>query len=105
MRQLKAGVTYDEGLHTFYLDRIDFGYLCTPGLFLTPFDVFRYDGEGTGFFLDANSDIPVISPLVDSALWRPIVAPVSVSGEGSSFGTVDVTFEPHHSQCNSSKLS
>jgi hypothetical protein len=93
LRQLKAGVTYDEGLHTFYLDRIDFGYLCTPELFITPFDMFRYDGEGTGFFLDANSGIPVTSPLVDSALWRPIVAPVSVSGEGSSFGTVDVTFE------------
>ena len=93
LRQLKAGVTYDEGLHTFYLDRIDFGYLCTPKLFLTPFDSFKYDGEGTGFFLDANTGIPVTSPLVDSALWKPIVSPVSVSGGDSVYGTVDVTYD------------
>ena len=73
MRQLKAGVTYDEGLHTFYLDRIDLGYLCSPELFLTPFDNFQYDGEGSGFFLDAVSGIPVTSSLADSALWQPIV--------------------------------
>lgn len=93
LRQLKAGVTYDEGLHTFYLDRIDFGYLCTSELFLTPFDSFKYDGEGTGFFLDANTGIPVTSPLADSALWKPIVAPVSVSGGDSVYGTVDVTYD------------
>ena len=93
LRQLKAGVTYDEGLHTFYLDRIDFGYLCTPELFIAPFDNFQYDGEGTGFFLDASSGNPVTTPLSDSALWRPIVAPVSVSGGGSVYGTVDVTFD------------
>lgn len=93
LRQLKAGVTYDEGLHTFYLDRIDFGYLCTPELFLTSFDSFKYDGEGTGFFLDANTGIPVTSPLVDSALWKPIVAPVSVSGGDSVYGTVDITYD------------
>ena len=93
LRQLKAGVVYDEGLHTFYLDRIDFGYLCTPELFLTPFDSFQYDGEGAGFFLDAFHNIPVTTPLSDSALWLPIVAPTSVAGDSSNFGTVDVDFD------------
>ena len=93
LRQLKAGVVYDEGLHTFYLDRIDIGYLCTPGLFLTPFADFRYDGEGTGFFLDASRNIPVTTPLSDSALWLPIVAPISVKSDSSNFGTVDVGFD------------
>ena len=74
---LCSGISYDEGLNSFRLTRLDCGYLCTKELFTSTFDEFKYHGEGTGFFLNSRG-IPETSPLTDGVLWSPIFAPTSI---------------------------
>lgn len=92
LSSLCSGISYDEGLNTFRLTRLDCGYLCTKELFASPFDEFKYDGEGTGFFLDSKG-VPAISPLLDGVQWSPIFAPTSVLSLQSVSGVRDITFE------------
>lgn len=92
LASLCSGITYDENLNTFRLTRLDCGYLCTKELFASTFDEFRYDGEGTGFFLNSKG-IPVTSPLVDGVQWSPIIAPTSVSSVQYISGVRDITFK------------
>lgn len=92
LASLCSGITYDEGLNTFKLTRLDCGYLCSKFLFAFPFDGFTYDGEGAGFFLNSKG-IPVTSPLVDGVQWSPIIAPTSVLSTQSVSGVRDITFE------------
>lgn len=89
---LCSGFTYDEGLNTFRLTRLDCGYLCSKELFASSFDEFKYNGEGTGFFLNSKG-IPETSPLVDGVQWSPIIAPTSVLSTQSVSGVRDITFE------------
>ena len=89
---LCSGISYDEGLHSFRLTRLDCGYLCTKELFASTFDEFKYNGEGTGFFLNLKG-IPETSPLVDGVQWSPIFAPISISSTQSVTGIRDITFE------------
>lgn len=92
MSSLCSGITYDEGLNTFRLTRLDCGYLCSKELFAFPFDQFQYDGEGAGFFLSSKG-VPVTSPLVDGVQWSPIIAPTSVLSMQNVSGVRDITFE------------
>lgn len=92
LASLCSGITYDEGLNSFRLTRLDCGYLCTKELFASTFDEFLYDGEGTGFFLNSKG-IPQGSPLVDGVQWSPIIAPTSVLSSQSVSGVRDITFE------------
>jgi hypothetical protein len=92
LASLCSGITYDEGLNTFRLTRLDCGYLCTKELFASTFDEFKYGGEGTGFFLDSKG-IPVTTPLVDGVQWSPIIAPTSILSTQSFSGVRDITFE------------
>lgn len=89
---LCKGITYDDGQNTFKLTRLDCGYLCSKQLFATPFDTFRYNGEGTGFFLNSKG-VPEISPLVDGVQWSPIIAPISIESAQEISGVRDITFE------------
>lgn len=89
---LCSGITYDEGLNTFKLTRLDCGYLCTKELFTSSFDQFQYKGEGTGLFLN-SSGIPETTPLTDGVLWSPIIAPTSVLSTQAVSGVRDITFE------------
>ena len=92
LASLCSGITYDEGLNTFRLTRLDCGYLCTKELFASTFDKFKYNGEGTGFFLNSKG-IPETSPLVDGVQWSPIIAPTSVLSTQSVSGVRDITFK------------
>lgn len=92
LKALCSGITYDEGSSTFKLTRLDCGYLCTKALFASVFDNFKYDGEGTGFFLNSKG-IPETSPLVDGVQWSPIVAPTSILSTQIISGVRDITFE------------
>lgn len=92
LSSLCSGISYDEGLNSFRLTRLDCGYLCTKELFASPFDGFRYNGEGTGFFLNLKG-IPETSPLLDGVQWSPIIAPTSVLSAQSVSGVRDITFE------------
>lgn len=89
---LCSGITYDEGLNSFRLTRLDCGYLCTKELFASTFDEFKYDGEGTGFFLNSKG-IPATTPLLDGVQWSPIFAPTSVLTTQAVSGVRDITFE------------
>lgn len=88
---LCSGITYDEGLFTFRLTRLDCGYLCTKQLFADTFDEFKYDGVRTGFFLNLQG-IPE-SSLPDGVQWSPIFAPTSVLSMQSVSGVRDITFD------------
>lgn len=92
LASLCSGITYDEGLNSFRLTRLDCGYLCSRDLFASTFDTFKYDGEGTGFFLNSKG-IPETSPLVDGVLWSPIIAPTSILSTQSVSGVRDITFD------------
>ena len=92
LASLCSGISYDEGLNTFKLTRLDCGYLCTKELFASTFDTFQYEGEGTGFFLNSRG-IPETSPLTDGVQWSPIIAPTSVLSTQGVSGVRDITFE------------
>lgn len=92
LASLCSGITYDGGLNSFRLTRLDCGYLCSRELFASTFDTFKYDGEGTGFFLNSKG-IPETSPLVDGVLWSPIIAPTSILSTQSVSGVRDITFD------------
>lgn len=92
LASLCRGITYDDGLNTFKLTRLDCGYLCSPQLFTSPFDTFKYEGEGSGLFLNSKG-IPATSPLVDGVLWSPIIAPISVVSAQEVSGVRDITFK------------
>lgn len=92
LSELCRGITYDDGTNSFKLTRLDCGFLCTKALFESPFDEFKYDGEGTGFFLNKNG-IPESTTLVDGVLYSPIFAPVSVFSGQSISGVRDITFD------------
>lgn len=92
LSSLCSGISYDEGLNTFRLTRLDCGYLCTKELFASTFDEFLYDGEGTGFFLNLKG-VPETSTLVDGVQWSPIIAPTSVVSTQGVSGVRDITFE------------
>lgn len=92
LASLCSGIMYDDGLNTFKLTRLDCGYLCTKGLYVSPFDTFEYDGEGTGLFLNLKG-IPETSPLTDGVQWSPIIAPTSVVSNQDVSGVRDITFE------------
>ena len=92
LASLCSGITYDGGLNSFRLTRLDSGYLCSRDLFASTFDSFKYDGEGTGFFLNLKG-IPETSPLVDGVQWSPIIAPTSISSTQNVFGVRDITFD------------
>lgn len=92
LASLCSGISYDEGLNSFRLTRLDCGYLCTKELFASTFDGFKYDGEGTGFFLNSKG-IPETSTLVDGVQWSPIIAPTSISSTQSISGVRDIIFE------------
>lgn len=92
LASLCSGITYDGGLNSFRLTRLDCGYLCSRELFVSTFDTFKYDGEGTGFFLNLKG-IPETSPLVDGVQWSPIIAPISILSTQSVFGVRDITFD------------
>ena len=70
LASLCSGISYDEGLNSFKLTRLDCGYLCTKELFASTFDEFRYNGEGTGFFLNSKG-IPESATLIDGVQWSP----------------------------------
>lgn len=91
LASLCSGITYDEGLFTFRLTRLDCGYLCTKELFASTFDEFKYDGVRTGFFLNLQG-IPEAS-LPDGVQWSPIFAPTSVLSMQSVSGVRDITFD------------
>lgn len=86
------GITYDEGLNTFKLTRLDCGYLCSKELFQSTFDTFQYDGEGTGLFLNLRG-IPETSPLADGVQWSPIIAPTSIISTQNVSGVRDINFD------------
>ena len=92
LASLCSGISYDEGLNSFRLTRLDCGYLCTNELFASTFDQFKYNGEGTGFFLNLKG-IPETSPLLDGVQWSPIIAPTSIVSTQSTSGVRDITFE------------
>lgn len=92
LASLCSGITYDGGLNSFRLTRLDCGYLCSRELFSSTFDTFKYDGEGTGFFLNSKG-IPETSPLVDGVQWSPIIAPTSILSTQSVSGVRDITFD------------
>lgn len=92
LASLCSGITYDEGLNTFKLTRLDCGYLCSSELFRSTFDTFQYNGEGTGLFLNLKG-IPETSPLTDGVQWSPIIAPTFVLGSQSISGVRDITFD------------
>ena len=89
---LCSGITYDDGSNSFRLTRLDCGYLCSKELFNSTFDKFKYNGEGTGFFLNSKG-IPETSPLLDGVQWSPIIAPTSVLSTQSVSGVRDITFK------------
>lgn len=91
LSSLCSGIVYDEGLNTFKLTRLDCGYLCSKQLFASSFDNFKYDGEGTGFFLNSKG-LPETSPLVDGVQWLPIIAPTTASSSQSVSGVRDITY-------------
>ena len=92
LASLCNGITYDDGLNTFKLTRLDCGYLCTKELFTSPFDTFMYNGEGAGLFLNLKG-VPETSPLLDGVQWSPIIAPTSVASDREVSGVRDITFE------------
>jgi hypothetical protein len=92
LASLCSGISYDEGLNSFRLTRLDCGYLCSRELFVSTFDTFKYNGEGTGFFLNSKG-IPETSPLVDGVQWSPIIAPTSILSTQSVSGVRDITFD------------
>lgn len=92
LASLCNGITYDDGLNTFKLTRLDCGYLCTKALYASSFDTFQYDGEGTGLFLNLKG-IPETSPLSDGVQWSPIIAPTSLTSNQDASGVRDITFE------------
>ena len=92
LSSLCSGIDYDGGLNSFRLTRLDCGYLCTKELFVSTFDTFKYDGEGTGFFLDSKG-LPVTSPLLDGVQWSPIIAPTSILSTQNVSGVRDITFD------------
>lgn len=92
LASLCSGISYDEGLNSFRLTRLDCGYLCSSELFTSTFDTFKYNGEGTGFFLNSKG-IPETTPLVDGVLWSPIIAPTSILSTQTTSGVRDITFE------------
>ena len=51
--------------------------MCSRELFVSTFDTFKYNGEGTGFFLNSKG-IPESSTLLDGVQWSPIIAPTSI---------------------------
>lgn len=91
LSSLCSGIAYDNGLNTFKLTRLDCGYLCSKKLFDSSFDNFKYDGEGTGFFLNSKG-LPENSPLVDGLQWLPIIAPTSASSTQTVSGVRDITY-------------
>lgn len=91
LSSLCSGIAYDDGLNTFKLTRLDCGYLCSKKLFDSPFDSFKYNGEGTGFFLNSKG-LPETSPLVDGLQWLPIIAPTTASSPQTVSGVRDITF-------------
>ena len=91
LASLCSGIMFDNRLNSFKLTRLDCGYLCTKKLFASTFDEFKYNGEGTGFFLDSKG-VPVTSPLVDGVQWSPIIAPTSILSTQSASGVRDITF-------------
>lgn len=92
LASLCSGITYDEGLNSFKLTRLDCGYLCSKELYASTFDSFQYAGEGTGLFLNFRG-IPETTPLTDGVLWSPIIAPTSILSTQSLSGVRDITFE------------
>lgn len=92
LASLCSGITYDDGSNSFRLTRLDCGYLCSKELFNSTFDKFKYNGEGTGFFLNSKG-IPETSPLLDGVQWSPIIAPTSVLSTQSVSGVRDITFK------------
>lgn len=92
LASLCRGITYDDALNTFKLTRLDCGYLCTKGLYVSTFDTFEYNGEGVGLFLNLKG-VPETSPLSDGVQWSPIIAPTSLVSNRSVSGVRDVTFE------------
>ena len=60
LASLCNGITYDDGLNTFKLTRLDCGYLCTKELFASTFDTFQYNGEGTGLFLNSKGFLKLL---------------------------------------------
>lgn len=92
LASLCSGISYDEGSNSFKLTRLDCGYLCSSELFSSTFDTFKYDGEGTGFFLNSKG-LPETNSLIDGVLWSPIFAPISVLSTQNVSGVRDITFE------------
>ena len=91
LSSLCSGISYDNGLNTFKLTRLDCGYLCSKKLFTSSFDNFKYDGEGTGFFLNSKG-LPETSTLVDGVQWLPIIAPTAALSPQTVSGVRDITY-------------
>jgi hypothetical protein len=91
LSSLCSGIVYDDGLNSFKLTRLDCGYLCSKKLFSSSFDNFKYDGEGTGFFLNSKG-LPETSTLVDGVQWLPIIAPTTALSTQTVSGVRDITY-------------